>query len=106
MQFRDDITSEKLLDNLKDQFEQIPIFLNGSTHESVNTARWAGLFIITLRARYPVAASVLDNLLAFEEATLIWRSLHPRMVERMMGARAGTGGSGGISYLDRTREVV
>ena len=33
---------------------------------------------------------------------VIWRQRHARMVERMIGRRIGTGGSGGVDYLDRT----
>jgi len=66
--------------------------------------RWAALYIITYRDYFPVYAKFLDAIIAFEESTLLWRSTHPRMVERMMGSRPGTGGTSGINYLDRTRE--
>jgi tryptophan 2,3-dioxygenase len=45
---------------------------------------------------------VLDATLALEQAMIIWRQRHARMVERMIGRRTGTGGSGGVEYLDQT----
>ncbi len=45
---------------------------------------------------------VLDTTLNLEQAFIIWRQRHARMVERMIGRRTGTGGSGGVDYLDQT----
>jgi tryptophan 2,3-dioxygenase len=45
---------------------------------------------------------VVDSTLNLEQAFIIWRQRHARMVERMIGRRTGTGGSGGVAYLDRT----
>jgi tryptophan 2,3-dioxygenase len=39
-----------------------------------------------------------------EQAMLLFRSHHARMVERMIGRRMGTGGSSGVDYLDMTLE--
>ncbi len=44
----------------------------------------------------------LDNLLAMEQAFVIFRQRHARMVEREIGRRTGTGGSAGVDYLDQT----
>ncbi|MCC6522929.1 MAG: tryptophan 2,3-dioxygenase [Polyangiaceae bacterium] len=43
-----------------------------------------------------------ERLLAVEQAMLVWRQRHARMVERVIGRRPGTGGSGGVDYLDAT----
>jgi len=45
---------------------------------------------------------VLDGLTSFEQAFVIFRQRHARMVERMIGKRSGTGGSAGVDYLDQT----
>ena len=45
---------------------------------------------------------IIDTIVSLEQAMVIWRQRHARMVERMIGRRIGTGGSGGVDYLDRT----
>jgi len=40
--------------------------------------------------------------IAGRELRIVWRQRHARMVERMIGRRTGTGGSGGVAYLDAT----
>ena len=67
-------------------------------------ANQAFLFITTYREepllRWP--ALLLDGLVEFEQGFRAFRFRHARMVERMIGARTGTGGSAGVSYLDQT----
>jgi tryptophan 2,3-dioxygenase len=43
---------------------------------------------------------VLDALIETEQAMLVFRQRHARMVERVIGRRIGTGGSDGVAYLD------
>src|SRR5690349_19500545 len=43
-----------------------------------------------------------EALLEHDEYFSLWRSHHIRMVERMVGAKRGTGGSEGIGYLKTT----
>jgi recombinational DNA repair ATPase RecF len=45
---------------------------------------------------------LLDTIVELEEAMLLFRSHHARMVERMIGRRMGTGGTSGVDYLDMT----
>jgi tryptophan 2,3-dioxygenase len=45
---------------------------------------------------------LLDALVSAEQAMLIFRQRHARMVEREIGRRTGTGGSSGVAYLDET----
>src|SRR5262245_15099854 len=45
---------------------------------------------------------VIDALIECEQAMLIFRQRHARMVERVIGRRIGTGGSDGVAYLDQT----
>lgn len=66
--------------------------------------RAAMLFIETYRD-LPLLAwprEVLAALIEFEQAMLIFRQRHARMVERVIGRRPGTGGTAGVEYLDRT----
>ena len=43
-----------------------------------------------------------EALLEYDEFFSLWRSHHIKMVERMVGAKRGTGGSEGIGYLKTT----
>lgn len=45
---------------------------------------------------------VLARLVEMEQAFLIFRQRHARMVERVIGRRVGTGGSSGLDYLEKT----
>lgn len=45
---------------------------------------------------------VVDGLVELEQAMVLWRQRHARMVERVIGRRTGTGGSAGVDYLDQT----
>ncbi|MEM7306818.1 MAG: tryptophan 2,3-dioxygenase family protein [Planctomycetota bacterium] len=66
--------------------------------------RAAMLFIVSYR-ELPLLAwprEVLGSLIALEQAFLIFRQRHARMVERIIGRRTGTGGSAGVEYLDQT----
>jgi tryptophan 2,3-dioxygenase len=45
---------------------------------------------------------VVDALIELEQAMVVWRQRHARMVERVIGRRTGTGGSAGVDYLDQT----
>ena len=43
-----------------------------------------------------------EALMEHDEYFSLWRSHHIKMVERMVGAKRGTGGSEGIGYLKTT----
>jgi tryptophan 2,3-dioxygenase len=45
---------------------------------------------------------VCERLTEFDELLVSWRLRHIQMVERVIGARMGTGGSSGASYLRGT----
>ncbi len=70
----------------------------------VQRVRAALLFIESYR-ELPLLAwprEVVDGLVALEQASVVFRQRHARMVERIIGRRTGTGGSAGVDYLDRT----
>ncbi|MBV9947154.1 MAG: tryptophan 2,3-dioxygenase [Myxococcales bacterium] len=65
----------------------------------------AALVFIESYREVPLLAwprETLDALTSFEQAFVIFRQRHARMVERMIGRRTGTGGSSGVDYLDAT----
>jgi tryptophan 2,3-dioxygenase len=47
---------------------------------------------------------VVDTIIEMEQAMIVWRQRHARMVERVIGRRTGTGGSPGVDYLEQTAE--
>ncbi|MDF1665499.1 MAG: tryptophan 2,3-dioxygenase family protein [Planctomycetota bacterium] len=66
--------------------------------------RAAAIFIASYR-ELPLLAwprRLIDSVLSMEQAMIIFRQRHARMVERVIGRRVGTGGSAGVSYLDET----
>ncbi len=70
----------------------------------VSRTRAALVFIESYR-ELPLLAwprAVIDGLVAFEQAFVMFRQRHARMVERVIGRRTGTGGSAGVEYLDQT----
>lgn len=70
----------------------------------VRRIRAALIFIESYR-ELPLLAwprEVIDAVVAFEQAFVIFRQRHARMVERVIGRRTGTGGSAGVDYLDQT----
>ncbi|MCA9582219.1 MAG: tryptophan 2,3-dioxygenase [Myxococcales bacterium] len=65
----------------------------------------AALVFIESYRELPLLAwprEVLDAIVALEQAFVIFRQRHARMVERVIGRRTGTGGSAGVDYLDQT----
>jgi tryptophan 2,3-dioxygenase len=51
------------------------------------------------RSRHSAVWALAEALLQHDELAASWRARHVVMVERMIGARAGTGGSSGAPYL-------
>ncbi len=75
-----------------------------ATRERMSRIRAALVFIESYR-ELPLLAwprEIIDALTSFEQAFVIFRQRHARMVERMIGRRTGTGGSAGVDYLDTT----
>jgi len=55
------------------------------------------------RSSYADVWALAEALLEHDELAAAWRARHVVMVERMIGAKTGTGGSTGVSYL-RSRQ--
>lgn len=82
----------------------LPEDASEATRARVRRVRAALVFIESYR-ELPLLAfprEVLDALVAVEQAFVIFRQRHARMVERVIGRRVGTGGSAGVDYLDQT----
>ncbi len=101
-------SDHKRIDNLYDrEIASTEEFLRGTDVKDDPQrarARVAMLFIETYR-ELPLLAwprEVLASLIEVEQAFLIYRQRHARMVERVIGRRVGTGGSSGVDYLDKT----
>lgn len=89
-----------------EEFEQARAFLLPEDRV-LRRIRAAVLFVESYR-ELPLLAwprKVLEGLLAFEQAVVVFRQRHARMVERVIGRRVGTGGSSGVDYLDQTAVV-
>jgi tryptophan 2,3-dioxygenase len=88
--------------SIKDYFKKI--FNNEQADDSRQLSAMAcrsALFIILYR-EYPLLElpfQLLDTLLEIDNQMGNWRYRHINMVQRMIGARPGTGGSGGADYL-------
>ena len=65
----------------------------------------AGLLFIESYRELPLLTwprRLIDTFVELEESMAKWRHDHARMVERIIGKRAGTGGTSGVDYLDAT----
>ena len=58
--------------------------------------------LVELYRHDPDAAGLCESLVDLDEGVQEWRYRHVKMVERTIGAKPGTGGSDGASYLRRT----
>ncbi len=76
----------------------------GPDAEHRRSVRAALVFLESYRElpRLAWPREAIDALIEMEQAMVIWRQRHARMVERVIGRRTGTGGSAGVDYLDQT----
>lgn len=51
---------------------------------------------------HPLAYRLCEALIAMDQFLVLWRFHHVRVVERIIGAKVGTGGSPGLPYLEAT----
>jgi len=92
-----------------DELVRATAFLNASDEpeadrRTISRIR-AGLIYIESYRELPLLAwprEIVDGIIMLEQAFLIFRQRHARMVERLIGRRTGTGGSAGVDYLDQT----
>ena len=65
---------------------------------------WRGVY--SAPERYWPLYELAEKLVDFEDYFRRWRFNHVTTVERVIGFKRGTGGTGGVSYLKRMLEVV
>src|SRR5207302_1230097 len=58
--------------------------------------------ILTDEEQFYKEFQLAEGLIEHDEYFSLWRSHHIKMVERMVGAKPGTGGSEGVGYLRKT----
>jgi tryptophan 2,3-dioxygenase len=58
--------------------------------------------VLTHQEEFYQEFNLAEMLLEHDEYFSLWRSHHIKMVERMVGAKRGTGGSEGVGYLRKT----
>src|SRR5258707_11580556 len=58
--------------------------------------------VLTHVEQFYKESQLAEGLLEHDEYFSLWRSHHIKMVERMVGAKPGTGGSEGVGYLQKT----
>lgn len=58
--------------------------------------------VLTHEEKFFKEALLAECLIEHDEYFSLWRSHHIKMVERMVGAKPGTGGSEGVGYLQKT----
>ena len=58
--------------------------------------------LIDVYRRDPLLATLCERLVDLDEGLQEWRYRHVKMVQRTIGAKRGTGGSAGASYLATT----
>jgi tryptophan 2,3-dioxygenase len=58
--------------------------------------------LLAVYAKEPALAYLCELLLDLDEGLQEWRYRHVKMVERIIGAKRGTGGSTGVEYLKST----
>ena len=99
----------RLEERYKKEIDGARAFLLGQDVPEAKRARTsrirASLVFIESYRELPLLAwprVVIDAIVAFEQAFVIFRQRHARMVERVIGRRTGTGGSAGVEYLDQT----
>ncbi|MFN5620647.1 MAG: tryptophan 2,3-dioxygenase family protein [Flavobacteriales bacterium] len=99
-----DIYNSSLSDGEKQNMQRFDeLFMSPNTQEGQlsDRARRAALFILLYRD-YPLLHNpfrIINLCLEIDELLATWRWRHVNMVHRMIGTRAGTGGSSGKGYL-------
>lgn len=86
-------------------FKKVMFEANKSGRLSPEANR-AALFILLYRD-YPILQipfQLLDTLISIDDLMATWRTRHISLVRRMIGGRAGTGGSTGAKYLQESRD--
>jgi tryptophan 2,3-dioxygenase len=85
---------------LPDAFEELLERRMGGWSE--DEGRLQALVRLYEKEEHPDLLALCEVLLDIDESLTLWRAHHVQMVERMIGAKRGTGGSDGVAYLQST----
>jgi len=77
-----------------------------STHVATDSVRGAWASVYREPMRFWELYELAEKLVDFEDYFRQWRFNHVTTVERIIGLKAGTGGTSGVSYLRRMLDVV
>jgi len=105
-----DADEERLRKRYSQELESARNYLTADEAEGADEQRYlqrmrAAILFIDSNRQLPLLSwpsEIVDSLIEVEQAFLVFRQRHARMVERVIGRRVGTGGSDGVEYLDRT----
>lgn len=93
-------------DNADFEAFKLAMFSDSNDGRLSAQANRAALFILLYRD-FPILQipfQLLDTLISIDDLMSTWRTRHISMVRRMIGGRAGTGGSTGAQYLKESRD--
>ena len=85
---------------------KLAMFSDSESGRLSSRANRAALFILLYRD-FPILQipfQLLDTLISIDDLMSTWRTRHISMVQRMIGGRAGTGGSTVAKYLKESRD--
>jgi len=75
-------------------------------YQASDAVQHAWLLVYQDTARYWDLYQLAEELVDLEDAFRLWRFRHLSTVERVIGFKRGTGGTGGVSYLRKMLDVV
>ena len=75
-------------------------------HQSSEAVAQAWLIVYRAPREYWELYELAEELVDLEDAFRLWRFRHVTTVERIIGFKTGTGGSGGVAYLRKMLDVV
>ena len=82
---------------------EVPLtLLERDVREAVTPSEEVQVILIDIYRHNPDLSRVCERMVDFDEGMQEWRYRHVKMVERTIGAKVGTGGSPGASYLMTT----
>lgn len=94
------------LDLLRSKGYKVPPGLRAETLETdakaAEAVRAAIASVYNQPARDPPMYQLAESMIELDETFSLWRHHHVNVVERIIGAKVGTGGSSGVSYLRTT----
>eukprot|EP00049_Salpingoeca_infusionum_P002031 m.53054 g.53054 ORF g.53054 m.53054 type:complete len:406 (+) comp11352_c0_seq4:95-1312(+) len=109
----DDSAKVQMLSDVERDRETFDSIFNQAKHEKLvkdgvrrlsNKATQGALLILFYRdePRFHVPFQILSELMDIDTHVMKWRTAHVAVVQRMIGSKAGTGGSSGYWYLRST----